>query len=194
MLRNTVDENLKILDILWDSAEIGLALVNQDGKFLRVNPKFCTMLEYTEGELLDKTFHSVTHPDDLTADINAAKEVSDGKRDSYIMFKRYIPKTGDCIIWAKLHVEPIKQQDGNFLYFLSQTSEFAVQERIISTKVVKPEEIGIMDIVKFLLKRWKIVIAVISMTISLVYGASVFYNKLNTVIDDHSRPTHIESK
>ena len=193
MLRDVVDENLKILNVLWDSAEIGLALVDKNGKFMRVNPKFCAMLEYTEGELLDRTFHSITHPDDLMADIEAAREVSDGKKDNYLMFKRYIPKTGDCIIWAKLHVEPIKQQDGSFLYFLSQTSDFAIQERVLP-KQIESKEITAMDIVKFLLKRWKAVVAIVSMLISLIYGASVFYNRLNEVIIDHSNPTHTETR
>ncbi len=50
-------------------AAIGMALVSLDGRFMRVNPSLCRLLEYTEDELKEHTFQDITHPDDLESDL-----------------------------------------------------------------------------------------------------------------------------
>lgn len=184
-------EKVKILDALWESADIGMALVDKEGKFLKVNPKFCNMLEYTESELLTKTYQSITHPDDLYADIQSAKEILNKERRNYIITKRYLPKSGDCIIWTRLHVEAIWDNELGFLYFLSQAGDFVIQQketqRVIKKAVKK--ELTFLDILKWFLKHWKVVITVISLLGSLVYGGITFYNKLDGMLKDYESAT-----
>jgi PAS domain S-box-containing protein len=48
----------------FDAANVGQALTDADGRYLRVNARLCAMLGYTEGELLARTVREVTHPDD----------------------------------------------------------------------------------------------------------------------------------
>ena len=49
---------------LFDLSAVGMAQVSPEGRYLRVNSKFCQMLGYSEQELLQLTLHEVTHPDD----------------------------------------------------------------------------------------------------------------------------------
>ena len=53
----------------FDQAPIGKALVSPDGRFTRVNGALCGILGYTEQELLGTSFQSLTHADDLEADL-----------------------------------------------------------------------------------------------------------------------------
>ncbi len=106
---------------LWDNAMWGLALCNADGGFIKVNPTLCNLLEYTESELLARTFQDITHPDDLYDDVHMSEEVHRGHVPYYIMTKRYITKT-DGVLWAKLRVDRVQQEDGSFCHFLSQIS------------------------------------------------------------------------
>lgn len=106
---------------LWDHAIIGVALVDSDGYFVRANPAFCRLLEYTQSELTDKTYQDITHPADRDFDTMEAKKVLDGESNVYDMKKRYITKT-NRVVWVVLRVTPIKI-DGEFMYYLSQVSE-----------------------------------------------------------------------
>jgi PAS domain S-box-containing protein len=109
----------KLWETLWEHSVSGLALVAEDGLFLRVNPAFCRIVEYTEHELRSRKFQSITHPDDVSADEEMARDLSDGRISSYDMAKRYITKTG-TVRWISLRGTRIALDDGGFAFFLSQ--------------------------------------------------------------------------
>ena len=46
-------------------AAIGISHVDDDGRFLYVNPQLCAMLGYSERELLALTVKEISHPDDV---------------------------------------------------------------------------------------------------------------------------------
>ncbi len=110
-----------LLRELWRECLIGVAILDKDGKFLFVNPSFCEIVEYSEVELQDRNFQSITHPDDVESDTKLAAQTSGNQREKYYMVKRYITKRGR-VVTAKLFVNPIKR-DGEFVYFLSQIIE-----------------------------------------------------------------------
>lgn len=78
---------------------IGMALVSLEGKWLEVNSSLLDIIGYSRDEILKLTFQDITHPDDLTADLNLLQETLENKRDSYRMEKRYFHKNGS-IIWV----------------------------------------------------------------------------------------------
>lgn len=106
---------------LWQHSVVGLALVDNEGRFTDANPALCGYLEYTIAELQSRTFQSVTHPDDVAADVHMARSVAEKRAEGYDMVKRYITKRGS-IVWANLRVVPILDRDGGFLGFLSQVA------------------------------------------------------------------------
>ncbi len=46
-------------------AAIGISHVDDEGRFLYVNPQLCAMLGYSERELLALTVKEISHPDDM---------------------------------------------------------------------------------------------------------------------------------
>lgn len=104
----------------WNNALIGLALVNASGQFVAVNPMFGSLLGYTEAELLKKTFHEITHPEDVAFDVVMSNRILSGDINEYIMIKRYLTKTNN-IVWMKLKVVRILDKvTGDFDLFFSQ--------------------------------------------------------------------------
>lgn len=122
MIRET--HKASLWDTLWDSAIGGIAIVDRDGSFLRANPAFCKIVEYSEVELQSMKFADITTPGDADADKEMAAEVAAGKRKSYDMIKSYITKT-NRLVWVHLRVVPFKV-DGEFHYFISQVFEVPV--------------------------------------------------------------------
>lgn len=110
-------------------ASIGMTLVSLEGVWLRVNASFCQFLGYREEELLQTTFHAITHPDDLATDLQYMKQLIEGDMKSYVMEKRYIHRTGKPI-WGLLHVSIVEDDQGTPLYFFSQIQDITDQKLV----------------------------------------------------------------
>lgn len=114
--------NNQLTEKIFYFSPIGMAFMSVEGKFLRVNKALCDMLEYTEWELLDKTFAEVTSGADLQADLKAVEELKKGTRSFYFLRKSYITK-GRELIEARLHVNAIYENENSeikkIIYFLS---------------------------------------------------------------------------
>jgi len=103
----------------FENTAVGMALLNKDGKWLKVNKTVCDIIGYTEDEMYKLTFQDITHPEDLHADLDLLQEVIEGSRDNYRMEKRYFHKKGH-VIYIILTVSVVRDQQGEVLYFISQ--------------------------------------------------------------------------
>lgn len=108
------------LEILWSRSITGLAILNQDGKFIRANHAFCTLTEYTEWELQHRRFQDITDPADIEADWETAKKVAAGEIEGYDITKAYITKTKKYVP-VLLRVTAMKI-NGEFIYFVAEVA------------------------------------------------------------------------
>jgi len=116
------------------AASIGMALVQPDGRFMKVNDALCTLLGYPESELLANDFQSITHEDDLDRDLGLLRQALAGQLGAYRMEKRYYHKSGR-VIWALLSVSLVRDVSGKPDYFVAQIQDITDQreaERIKS--------------------------------------------------------------
>ncbi|VTS08798.1 PAS domain S-box protein [Tuwongella immobilis] len=112
-------------NIIRNSA-IGMALVSPDGRFMQANPALCQILGYSESELVGKTVVELTHPDDFHLDWDQAKQLMAGKIDRYTQEKRYFHRDGR-IVWGLLSVSGVRDEQGEFSYFISQIQDVTQQ-------------------------------------------------------------------
>lgn len=112
----------------FDNAPIGMALVAPDGRWLKVNRAVSGILGYTELELLATDFQTLTHPDDLGADLDLVRQILAGEIDSYQMEKRYIHKCG-AVVHALLAVSLVRDEGGRPLYFISHVKDITARKR-----------------------------------------------------------------
>jgi len=98
---------------------IGMALVAPQGKWLQVNRSLCDILGYPAEELKRLTFQQITHPDDLSLDLQHASRLLEGEIDTYTFEKRYFRKDGE-IVWARLTVSLVRDGSQEPLYFIAQ--------------------------------------------------------------------------
>ncbi|WP_428609561.1 PAS domain S-box protein [Sedimenticola sp.] len=92
---------------IFEQAAVGVALVeSKSGRFLRINQRFCDMLGYSMEEMADnKTFHEITHPDDLQQDLDNMARLLSGDIKDFSTEKRYCHQDGS-IVWVNLTVSP----------------------------------------------------------------------------------------
>jgi len=116
------------LETIFTQAPIGLALVALDGGWIRVNERICEIVGYSRDELLALTFQEITHPDDLSSDLDSAQALVDGAIPSYGMEKRYVHKDGSTI-WIWLSVGLIRDEDGEPMHYVSQIEDITARKR-----------------------------------------------------------------
>ncbi|NJN38179.1 MAG: PAS domain S-box protein [Acaryochloridaceae cyanobacterium CSU_3_4] len=63
----------------FEQAAVGIAHVDLEGRWLRVNQTLCNIVGYSEAELLEQTFQNITHPDDLAADLAYVQQLLAGE-------------------------------------------------------------------------------------------------------------------
>ncbi len=112
-----------------DYAAIGMSLVGIEGRWLKVNQAVCTLLGYSEAELLATNFQALTHPDDLNADLENVKKLLAGTISSYQIEKRYIHKNGQEVR-AQLNVSLVRDEHRAPLYFIAQLQDISQRVRI----------------------------------------------------------------
>lgn len=95
---------------LYEHAGVGIAQLNLDGRFLRVNPHLCELLGYSSDTMLQRTFQELTHPDDLKTNLAYLDELLTDRRHSFSMEKRYRRNNGTWA-WVDLTVSRVHSGD-----------------------------------------------------------------------------------
>lgn len=114
---------------IFEQAAVGIALVAPDGRWLRVNSRLCSIVGYTQEELLAKTFQDITHPDDLETDLDQVRRMCAREIDTYSLEKRYYCKNGG-IVWINLTVSMVRKNDGTPNYFISVVEDISARKAV----------------------------------------------------------------
>lgn len=107
------------LAAIFAQAEVGLAEIGADGRFARVNDRFCTMLGRSREELLDLCVWDVTHPDELRENRLLFRRLAE-TGEMFTTDKRYLRPDGSHI-WVNSTVGRIVAPDGHPLGMLAVT-------------------------------------------------------------------------
>jgi PAS domain S-box-containing protein len=112
-------DHQSLFEHVYKNAPIGIALVSMERKWISVNPAICTILGYTEEEILTLKAAEIIFPHDVN-DKHLIKDLLDGVNSSFELEKQYSHKNGD-LIWVSLHISLVRDEmDRRPLYFISQ--------------------------------------------------------------------------
>jgi PAS domain S-box-containing protein len=114
---------------LFEQASIGIALETVDGRILHVNPAFCSMIGYSEEELLNLSCGRISHPDDEEIERVLFDELRNGARSSYRIEKRFFRKDGS-IMWGQVSVSMLKQNRGTVPLVIGMISDVTAQKTV----------------------------------------------------------------
>jgi two-component system, cell cycle sensor histidine kinase and response regulator CckA len=113
---------------IFESAGIGITLVDLEGRIIHANRTLQRILGYTEEELCRMVFTEFTHPEDRDLNWKFYSEMVDGKRSNFEMEKRYIRKDG-TVVWVHLTVSLIRNQAGRPKYAVAMVGEITERKR-----------------------------------------------------------------
>lgn len=104
---------------VFEHSLIGMAITAPSRRMLRVNPALCTMLGYTEEQLLQRTLSELTHPDDRDVTAAAITAALAGRTTGFSAEKRYLHADGHAV-YTSLTTTLLRDHAGAPLYFATQ--------------------------------------------------------------------------
>jgi PAS domain S-box-containing protein len=116
----------------FELAGSGIATVDLQGHFLRVNRGLCSMLGYSADDLVGRSVKEISHPDDRDLTDAQRARVRSGELESVKFEKRYIAQNGS-VVWVMLTVALVRGTDGAPQY------EIAVFDDITDKKAAQEE-------------------------------------------------------
>jgi PAS domain S-box-containing protein len=112
----------------FEFAPIGMTLVSLDGRLLKVNRTLCGLLDYSEAELLNRTFFDVAQPAELEESRKNMRQLIAGESSLSQLEKHYHRKGGE-LITALLNVSLIRDARGEPDYFIAQIQDITERKR-----------------------------------------------------------------
>ncbi len=110
------------LDQAFESAAVGMGLLDLHGHWIRVNRSFCELLGLEKTEILHKSFLAITHANDINLCLRLYRQLASGEIDNYNLEKRYLHKSGSAV-WALITISLVRCADGSPAFVTAQIQD-----------------------------------------------------------------------
>lgn len=118
---------------IFNQAPVGIAKIDTvTGNFITVNNEYGKIIGYSNQELLETNFQTITHPNDLELDLSKMTELKNGLINDFHIEKRYIHKSGN-IVWVNLFVATLWKKNNTVI------NHIAIVEDITEKKKAEQE-------------------------------------------------------
>jgi PAS domain S-box-containing protein len=108
--RTTPATAARFFEAVFESAPIGMALIDDTGRHIAANPALGRLLGHRDNELLDKTCWEVVHPEDLQRDLAGMDALLQGECLSYVVEERVVGVDGTAR-WVEVTVSGVPGDD-----------------------------------------------------------------------------------
>lgn len=100
-----------VLDRVFNNTYNGIAVVNLEGNWLKVNQSVCDLLGYTKWELFNMDINNIIYAEDLGVHEEKYEKLIHGKIDKYRVKQRFFHKDGS-ILWVLIYVSLVYFKEG----------------------------------------------------------------------------------
>ncbi len=184
-----LQKSQELFRAIFEQAAVGISLVSPEGKFIAVNQKFCSLLGYSQAELMTMTFQQITDPHHLEADLNQYHRLLNGEIQSFSLEKCFIRKD-QGLQWAALTVSGVYDDGGEMKYDIGVLQDISDRKQ------------GEVEVLKALAKERELnelksrVISMISheyrTPLTVIYSSAELLEHYGDRWTDERRRTHFE--
>ncbi|MFZ5774018.1 MAG: PAS domain S-box protein [Thermodesulfobacteriota bacterium] len=130
----TLRENEARLQLTFDKAPFGAALVDLEGQIITANEELCRMLGYSEAELRSRPFADLLQPESRDACSGQLQQILAGSHEISGADKNYLRKDGELAL-GRTTIRLVRDENGAPLYFLPTVED--VSERKLYEEQLK---------------------------------------------------------
>jgi two-component system, NtrC family, sensor kinase len=114
---------------VFEQAAVGMSLLSLSGKFIRVNPRLCEILNYSELEMLQLSWEDITYIDDLQPELENIRCLFVGTFESYAIEKRFLCKNNQ-IKWVHISMSLVRDKDNIPQYFVAVVKDISRRKEV----------------------------------------------------------------
>ena len=114
----------RLYRVAMQEAPVGIAHQALDGRYLRVNPRFCAMLGYTEEELKARRFQDVLHPEDAATGDEFGEFFRVGRLERAA---RHVRKDG-TLLWGMVALALVRDAAGRPDYVVTMVQDIGARK------------------------------------------------------------------
>ena len=137
-------ESEKRLSGIFQQSAAGLFLASLDGRYLRVNQRFCEILGCTEAEILARNSTETTHLDDRPLEASMTATMLAGGLSSPSWDKRYLRRDGSPI-WTNLTLSLLRDEEGDpqqYVGVVIDITERKAADELVRTRARQQEAVA----------------------------------------------------
>ncbi|WP_263264496.1 PAS domain S-box protein [Pseudomonas entomophila] len=112
---------------VFESAGPGMAVSDALGGLVRINPAFADLVGYSREELVGMSYSDLTHPDDLSGDLEQWERLCRGEIDRFELEKRCVRKDGE-IRWVHLTLTRHNLNNGALDFILAVVTDIQARK------------------------------------------------------------------
>jgi len=105
------------LSAIFSNPAVGIGLIDRDGHIVEGNEAMTHILGYTMEEFRGTDFADYAHPEELEEEARLYREVVEGKRDHYVVERRFKSKGGRDL-WLRVMGSAVRDPEGRFRFGL----------------------------------------------------------------------------
>ena len=124
LLEAAVRESEERFRCTFELSAVGIAHVDQDGHWLRVNRRLCEILGYQKDELEKLNIFGLIYPADRATDFAQGQKLLAGEIDQYSLDLRYLRRDRK-VAWVRSHVHAVRDAGGNLKYSIRAVEDVA---------------------------------------------------------------------
>ncbi|MEI7832885.1 MAG: PAS domain S-box protein [bacterium] len=129
---DTLRESEEQFRIIFDRSTVGKSLTAPDGKLMKVNTTFATMLGLTVEEMQSVNFAAITHPDDVAESRECIRRLLAKECATYHMEKRYRHTDGHYV-WTDVSTTLFRDSQDQPRYFITGILDISLRKQAEDT-------------------------------------------------------------
>ena len=122
---------------IYDTAPVGIVLVDRQGRYLAANKLTCERTGYSEAELIGKTILGLNNAQNGVQEATLLEEVWSGLRSTYTIEKRSVARDGNAY-WLSVSGSVVRDEEGNPKYGIRVLRD--ITEQVKSDAAVRESE------------------------------------------------------
>ncbi|PSC06645.1 hypothetical protein SLNSH_02215 [Alsobacter soli] len=95
----------------YENAGVGIAEIDDQGRFVAVNDALCSITGYPRAELLGLRFSTLSAAEEVATDVDLFERQRQGEQTSYVVEKRFRRKDG-AVRWVRLFSSAVSGPEG----------------------------------------------------------------------------------
>ena len=112
---------------VFDNAAIGVAMMTLDRRIVQVNPTVTRITGYSPEEMFAINPTDMVLPEDRAIDREQFLDLVAGRRDQYLIEKRYIRRDG-ALFWGRINFALVRDAQGDPLYIVGMIEDITEEK------------------------------------------------------------------